>query len=314
MSKKVVNIIIFTIAGIGCLLSLWFSLNFDDNKKDLYHEVCSIQVNNPQMFAELEIANITTLPAFVSAKSEEYIALVSELKAKQYQRDVFYTYLVELKDLNEENFAEYKAQFSKRSSVLFAKSNYKDDFIKGFTGVNDYASLYGYILTLEKEYDVLKQSYLQDKAYVRSFNNMLTRVNNINDVVSETKKTNDLNTLQKDIKTAGREATLLNLSISFVYLIFFIAIAIVLTFSLIGIAMSIKSSYQVLLGGALLVVVFVISYLVSSPELSKSAITMGHTGSEVKWIEAGMLLAYTLLVGAILSIFVSPFINKIKKI
>ena len=314
MSKKVVNIIIFAIAGIGCLMSLWFSIKFDDNKKDLYYEVYSIQANNPAMVADLGAATITTLPDFVAAKSEEYNTLVLELKEKQYQRDVFYTYLVELKDLNEGSFAEYQAQFPQRAKALFAKSEHKDHFIKGFNNVKDYASLYGYTLSLEKEYDLVKQAYLQNKTYVRSFNNLLKRVGDINEVVSESKKTNDLNTLQKDIKSSGIEASLLNVAISFVYLIFFSAIAIVLLFSIISIVFSIKSSYQSLLGVALLVVIFVICYVAASPVLSKSAITMGHTPSEVKAIEAGLLLFYTLLVGAILSILVTPFINKIKKI
>ena len=314
MSKKIVNIIIFVIAGFGCLLSLWFSASFDDNKRDLFYEMNNIKENNQQMLIDFEAVTVATLPGFVTAKAEEQQKLSSNLKEKQYQKDVFYTYIVELKDLNEENFAEYKAQFPQRANLLFAKSERKNDFVNGFNSVKDYASLYPYITSLEKEYDILRQSYLQEKSYVRAYNNMMKRTNDINEVISESKKSNDLSTLQNDIKSATQEGSLLNTSILMVYSIFFLAIAMVLTFSIIGIAMSFKSSYQILLGGALLVVVLVIAYFMASPELTKSAIIEGHTVSEVKWIEAGLMLFYVLLFGAILSIFVSPLINKIKKV
>ena len=314
MSKKIINIIIFVIAGIGCLLSLWFSLGFDDNKRDLYYEINNIQEFNKPMLADFGAVTIATLPDFVSAKNTEYQSLMADIKSKQHQKDIFYTYLVELKDLNENSFLEYKAQFPERSKILFADSKFKEDFVNGFTSLKDYESLHKYILSLEKKYEVVKQDYLKEKNYIRAYANLLKRAGDINNVVSESKKTNDLNILQKDVKKAVSDGGLLNLSIIFVYLIFFIALALVLIFSIIGIATSIKSSYQVLLGAVLLVVVLVVGYFVASPELSKSAIVMGHTASEVKWIESGIILFYVLLIGAILSIFITPLINKFKKI
>ena len=314
MSKKLINIIIFLIAGIGCLLALWFSLSFDEKRKDLYYEINTIKGKNPQMITDIKAVTLATLPGFVAAKTDEYKNLAKDLKAKQLQRDIFYTYIVELKDLDEADFAEYQAQFSKRAAVLFAQSERKDNFVKGFNQVKNYASLYPYILSLENEYDVVKQSYLQEKNYERSFANLLKRVSNINDVVSESKKTADLSTLQNDIKSSTKEGSILNVSVSFVYIVFILAIALVVLFSLISVVMSIKSSYQILLWIALLVVVFVVGYFVSSSDLSKSAVAMGHSAGEVKWIGAGVITFYVLFIGSILSILISPFINKFKKI
>ena len=314
MNRKLVNIIVFVIAGIGCLLALWFSLSFNDSRKDLYNEINNIKGNNSQMITDVEAITLATLPDFVAAKTEEQKNLTVNLKAKQLQKDIFYTYIVELKDLDEAGFAEYQAQFSKRANVLFAQSERKDEFVNGFGRVNDYAALYPYILSLENKYDVVKQDYLKDKNYVRSFTNLLKRVSDINNVVSESKKISDLSSLQKDVKTSTKEGAILNVSITFVYIIFILAIALVVLFSLIGVAMSIKSSYQILLWIALLVVVFVAGYFISSGDLSKSAISMGHTPGEVKWIGAGVIAFYVLFIGAILSILVSPFINKFKKV
>ena len=314
MSKKIINIIVFVIAGISCLLALWFSMSFDDSKKDLYYEATIIEGSNPQVISDLQAVSIASLPAFVSAKTEDNIALSANLKEKQYQKDIFYTYIVELKDLNEDSFAEYKAQFSEHANFLFSKSDSKDKFVKGFDRVANFNDLNSYIHSLEEDYDVIKQDYLKDKTYLRAYGNLLKRSNDINDVVSESKKTADLSALQQDIKTAAKEVKLLNSSILFVYLIFFIAIAMVLFFSILGIITNFKTSYQILLWGALLVFIFIMGYFIASPELSKSAITLGYVDSEVRWIEAGLILFYTLLMGAILSIIVSPFINKIKKV
>jgi NADH:ubiquinone oxidoreductase subunit 6 (subunit J) len=314
MNKKIINIIVFVIAGIGCLLSLWFSVSFDDNKKDLYNEINNIRKNNTQMVTDLEALTPASLSGFVSTKIEEHKTLSTALKAKQLQKDIFYTYIVELKDLDEDGFANYKAQFPKNVTALFAQSELKDEFVTGFDRVSDYASLHSYILSLENKYDVLKQDYLKEKSYVRAFGNLLKRVGDINNVVSESKKATDLSTLQSSAKSFIKDGSILNLSITFVYIIFFTAIVSVLVFSILGVVSSIKSSYQILLWVLLLVLIFVIGYFVSSSELSKSAIAMGHTVGEVKWIGAGILTAYMLLFSALLSIIVSPFINKIKKV
>jgi hypothetical protein len=157
MSKKLVNIIVFVIAGIACLLALWFAMSFDDNRRDLYYEINSIKENNSQMIADFEAITLASLPNFVSEKTEEYKKLTTGLKAKQLQKDIFYTYIVELKDLDETNFAEYQAQFPKKANLLFAKSDRKDEFVNGFNRVKDYASLHSYILSLDNEYDVVKQ-------------------------------------------------------------------------------------------------------------------------------------------------------------
>jgi len=314
MSKKAVYIIVFLIAGLGSILPLWFSINFDANKKYFYDEINTIHKMNAQIITDFNDVTLATLPDFVDEKNKEYLSLTSDIKAKQLQKDIFYTYIVELNDLDENGFAKYKAKFPERSSLLFSQSERKDDFINGFNRVNDYISLHDYILSSESEYSVVKQDYLKQKIYARAFGNLLKRVHDINDVISESRKINDLNILQTDIKSFIREGFVLNLIVILLYTLLVIAIAMTLVFSFIRIATSVKSSYKILLGAVLLVVIFLIAYFVSSSELSQSAITLGHTLNQMKWIEAGIITSYVLFVGTILAILTTLFINKLKRI
>ncbi|MDR3047656.1 MAG: hypothetical protein LBU51_08625 [Bacteroidales bacterium] len=313
MTRKITNIIVFTIAGICCILALVFAMRFDDNKKSLYDEISVIKPVNETLITDFNNVNVANLPDFLVKQNENKLELNTALKAKQLQKDILYTYLTELNDLSAETFDAYKTDFVGKATSLFAKADQKDKYTSGFNGVKDFIALEGYINSLEDEYATVKQDYLAEKEYVHAYSNFVKRVSDINDIVSESKKTNDLASLQNDVNTSTSESGILNTSMAFVYIIFAIAILLVILFSLWGIISSFKTSYKALVAVVALVVVFVIGYFIASPELSRSAINMGHTASEVRWIESGVFITYLMLLGAVLSIAVSPLINKFRK-
>lgn len=314
MSKKIINIIIFVIAGIGCLLTLWFAMSFDDSKKDLYYEIEIIKDSNPQLLADFQATTPETLGAFTESLYAESARLGTELKEKQLQRDILYTYIVQLQDLkDEEGFMNYKSGFGNSSRILFNKSEKKDEYITGFNNVADFNTLPNYVTKLDDEYSAVKQTYLTQKDYIRSFNNFLKRVNEVNSILSDSRKSTELTALQGSVKSVVSEEKVLNWAVIFTYIVFIIAIAMVLLFALYQIIRSIKTSYKALLAALAIVVVLIIGYAVGSPELSKSAISLGMTPSEVKWIDAGIITFYVVFIGAILSIIISPLINKFKK-
>lgn len=314
MSKKIINIIIFVIAGIACLLALWFAVGFDDSKKDMYYEVGIIKETTPQILDEFQNVTPATLSAFVENQQATATELTNTLREEQLQKDILYTYIVQLRELNETTFSEYRSNFSANSASLFARADNRQAYINGFNSVGDYASLSGYISQLEKEYEVIKQDYLTKQDYSRSLNAFIKRTSDINTTVSENKKSSDLAALQSDVSSMKSEANTLNIAIILCYVVFLLAVGIVLAFSLYQIITNIKTSYKAILAVIAIVAVFLIGYLVASPELSKSAVAENLTPSDVKWIEAGVITTYVLLLGALLSIIITWFINKFKKV
>lgn len=315
MSKKIINIIIFVIAGIGCLLTLWFALSFDDNKKDLYYEIETIKNSNEQVLIDFQEITPENLNAFTESIQTESIRISNELKENQLQRDILYTFIVQLQDLNEEEaFLNYKSGFERSARILFNKSDKKENYISGFNNVSGFNTLPAFITRLEDEYSGVKQNYLVEKDYVRAYNNFLKRVQEINSILSDTRKSADLASLQASVKSVTSEERILNFAVLFTYIVFIIAIGLVILFSLYQVIRSIKTSYKALLAVMGMVLIMIIGYFIGSPELSKSAISMGMTPGEVKWIDAGIYTFYVVFIGAIISIIISPLINKIKKI
>ncbi|MDR2980041.1 MAG: hypothetical protein LBV02_06350 [Bacteroidales bacterium] len=313
MSNKVINIIIFTIAGIGCLLALWFSMSFNDDNKDLYYEIGTIKATNPQVLGDFNTVILDQLPEFVQKNNNELTKLNDDLKAEQLQKDILYTFIVQLKDLNENSFAEYKANFTSSSAILFAKSDKGNYYKESFNKVNAFADLQPFIQTLDAEYAVVKQDFLENKEYKVALEKFNARSKTITEVVSDTKRTADFDTLKSEVKSYERENKMMDWSMIFTYIIFIIAVGITLFFMVYQIAKNFRSSYQTLLGVLAIVIVFVIAYFASSDELSASAIREGLTGGDVKIIGAGIITTYVLLFGAIASIFIAMLIRKFKK-
>lgn len=314
MSRKIINIIIFVIAGIACLLTLWFAIGFDDNKEDLYYEAGIINENNPQLLADFKNVTLATLPAFVDQNLAQANEFNDIMKEEQLQKDILYTYIVQLQELTSETFPEYKTNFQSNSRVLFAKSDRSSDYISGFNNVTDFNSLPAYINNLESEYRTVKQNYLERKDYSRALNVFMKRASDINGVVSESKKIADLENLQNDVSQATSEAKTLNAAVIFTYIIFLLAIGLTLFFAIIQIAKNIKTSYKAILAILAIALVLVIGYFISSPDLSRSAIAENLTPNNVKWIGAGMITCYVVFIGAVASIIISSLMSKFKKV
>ena len=179
--------------------------------------------------------------------------------------------------------------------------------------INEFSELNGYINTLNEEYVLLKQSYITDKEHLRALNSFLGRTSLIAETVSKTKQSNQILELQEAIVSSTKAAKLLNLSIAFFYVTLFAAIVFAILFALFQIFANIKQSYQVFIAIAICILIF-IAYLVSSSDLTASAIKMGLTSSQIKMIGAGVITCYVFFFAAILSIIISWIINLFKKI
>ncbi|MDR1757976.1 MAG: hypothetical protein LBR51_03310 [Bacteroidales bacterium] len=315
MNKKIINIIIFTVAAIGCLLALWFAIRFDDAKKENYDTVSEINKVNPRLIADFKATSLEQLPQFVEKNQAELTELNKELKNAQLQRDIFYTYIHELKSIDETTFADYKANFPAHALALFAKADKPEKYIQGFNALKGYDDLLPYIYDLDSEYAGVKQAYLEKKEYAKSLGGFLAGADKIISTTSASKKATEYSALQSDVKSFLSEGRLINCAVVFLYVIFAIAILLIVAFSLYYLIVNIKSSYKALLGIALIAVLVLLGYVLSSGELSKSAIANGLTSQTVKWIGAGCITTYIALFAAILSILVAWFIGKfIKKV
>lgn len=85
MTHKNICIVIFVIAGIGCLLAVWFGFSYDESQRDLFREVAILKKANPALLEEFQQTTLQNLPDFV-AKNEQAIAEQREmLKHEQTQ-------------------------------------------------------------------------------------------------------------------------------------------------------------------------------------------------------------------------------------
>ncbi|MEG1555364.1 MAG: hypothetical protein RR356_01395, partial [Bacteroidales bacterium] len=150
------------------------------------------------------------------------------------------------------------------------------------------------------------------KQYVKSFNALVTRAELVNSTVSETKKAEELKTLQEDSKNFSSESSVLNITILLCYILMIAAIVLILIFATINIIANIKTSYKtifVLIGFAIIVG---IGYFISSPEVIPSALKMQLTAGDIKWVGAGLFTFYIVFFAAILSIIATVIISAIK--
>ena len=313
MSNKVLKIIIFAVAILDCLLALVFSFGFNNDKKDQFVQVRTIEAQNPQMVDELLAATPENLSAWVDSNSETIQKSNTESKAAQMQKDILFTYLSELKKITtEEALADYKAKFPEHSASLFAKADKKDDYIQGFANVNNLKDLEGYINKLEKEYDVVKQDFLVERNYLKAANGLVSTAATINDNPSANKKATDLAGLQDDLRSFRKSATLQNVFIILAYCLALVTVLLLLTFALLKIVKNFRSSYKILVVLALAAVVVLIGYLIGSSTLTPVALKNGMTASGFKMVNAAAFTLYVALFAAILSIIVTSIMNAVK--
>lgn len=311
MRNKIVSLLIFAVAGIACILAILFVIGFDQDNVAKYNEIGLINEKNPTMLVDFQAATPETLSEFYTKYQAEAATLSADLKQQQLQKDITYTYLVQLKDLDENTFADYKNNFATNAASLFAKSDNADKYIKEFNQISDFKNLNAYIKKLTDEYTVIKNNFLNQKDYVKAYNSLLAQTDLIS-TYTQTKKATELANFQDSVKNYIREGKILNSALVVIYIIFFATIGLLLLFSLIALVKDFKNSYKILIVLAVFALIVFLGYLLASPELSPSAIKAQMTSSEVKWIEAGEITVYVFFFGAILAALSSIVVSAIK--
>ncbi len=313
MKNRIINIVIFVVAILAVCVAIAFSFfSFDAEKKDNYIQAQEVKAQMPEMVSDLETATVETLPSVIEKYQKENQTRSENLKKVQLEKDILYTYLQDLKNLDENNFEAYKAKFPERSAGLFAKSENKQKYVDGFNGVQSYKDLENYVEDVNKDYTALKQEYLVERNFIKSANSLLGRADAINATASANKKAADLDSFQSDLKSFGKSAKLQNFFITLTYILLIGALALMVFFLLTNMIANFKTSYKILLGLVLLVVAFFIGYLIGTPTLSPSAIKAGMTSSGYKMVNAATFTVYVCLFVAVISIIVTLIMNAVK--
>lgn len=314
--RKIINITIFAIAGIACIFALVFSSGFDDKSKEKYFATSQVKEAAPEMLSDLADATVETLPDFIKKYQDVANSKSTENKKIQLHKELFYTYIVSLKDIgdNQSNFDTYVADFPSYSAKFIAEDVNAKEYMDGFTNIKSMSDLPQYITSLEDSYAIIKQDYLLTTFKIKAINSILEEVIKINSIVSKNKKEIDLKDFQKANKDYQTQESTLNVAMIGSYIIFFITIGLLLFFSVYQIAKNLKSSLGVVLGVLLLAIVAIIGCFVSSGELTEIAAKLQTTPAEMKWIGSSLIVFYFVFFGTILAIIGSLVMNTIKKI
>lgn len=313
MKNRIITIVIFAVAILACCLAIAFSFfSFDADKKVEYIQTQEVRAQSPELVAELQTATLESLPSVIEKYQKENQERSENLKGVQMEKDILYTYLQDLKNLDENNFEAYKAKFPERSAALFVKSENKQKYVDGFNGVSTYKDLEGYIEEVNEDYTAIKQSYLIERNYIKSSNALINKAAMINDNASASKKASDWEAFQNDLSSFGKSAKLQNCFIFLTYILGLGAAFLMVFFLLKNMITNFKTSYKILVGLLFLVITFFIGYLVGTPTLSLSAIKAGMTGSGYKMVNAAVFTVYVCLFVAIMSIIVTLIMNAVK--
>ncbi|MBR0304940.1 MAG: hypothetical protein IJQ94_04785 [Bacteroidales bacterium] len=312
MRDKIIKITIFAVAILDCILALTFAFTFNEEKKDNYSQVQLIQAQNPTMLDDFATATTESLPELVAKYQASNKNLSDSLKGVQLQKDILYTYLQDLKGLDENNFEQYKADFPSRAESLFAKCDKKQAYVDGFNAVKTFKDLEVYLRQIENEYASLKQSYLEGCNYLKAANSLVSRADMINASASVNKKEADLAEMQKDLNSFKSSAKLQILFMVIGYCLGGLTLFLMLFFALAKIVKEFKTSYKILVVLALLALVVFIGYAVGSPVLTPSAIKMGLSVSGFKMVNAAAFTLYVCILSALLAIFGMAIVNAIK--
>jgi uncharacterized protein (DUF885 family) len=313
--RKIVNITVFAIAGIACILALVFSSGFDDKSKEKYFATSHVKEASPEMLSDLADATVQTLPDFIKKYQDLIITKTTENSKIQLQKEILYTFIASLKDLDDDQakFDVYKAEFPSFSSKLNAEDVTSKKYTDEFSKVKTLEDLPNYITNLENDYAFIKQDYLVSSNQIKAMGFILKDVSTIDAIVSKNKKEIDLKSFQIAIKDYQKQETVLNFAMTASYIVFFITIGLLLVFSIYQIVKNFKSSMGAIFGVLILVVVAIIGYFVSPDQLTDTAIKMQTTPNEMKWIGAGLIVFYFVFFGTILAIIGSLVMNTVKK-
>lgn len=315
MYRKIVNIVVFTIAIIACVLAVIFATKFDDEKVTQYKAVCVLHDNAQGQEVLNQVASATpeTLPECVEQSQNFYNSLDDALRAEKKVKETFYDYVATLQTLNAETFDEFKANYPGNVQEALVVFDTTHQFEQEFANINSYEDLASYMISLEQSYNVTRQSYLQKEEVRNALKTVQDNLTTIAEYNSKDKKAEELALLQNDIKNyQTMSGKLFDPAVILFYVLLAITLGAMIVFALINVITNFKTSYKGLLGILALLIVFGISYAMASPELSDVFVKLQIAPETARAIEAGCYTCYAVFFTAILAIIVSPIVNSIR--
>lgn len=313
MTRKIINIVIFAVAIIACALAIVFAAMFDSDKINQYKAVGVLQTNNQELLDELAATTPETLSAYVEKLQTVASELDGELRSEKKAKENFYDYVSTLKALNADNFEDFKANYPADAQSVLDQFDTAGIYVEQFSKVADYAALTNYLVTLEPEYNAVRQAYLQKEAYRNALKVVQDATTAIAELHSADLKATQLAEFKDFVsKSQMSSSKLLNSSFYVFYLMLFFAIASLLVFAIVRIVKDIKTSYKVLLAILAMVVVFLITFLCASPALDDVFIKLQIAPETARLIEAAIYFTYIIFVVAILTIIVAPIVRTIR--
>ena len=313
MTRRIVNIVIFAIAGIACVLAIIFAAMFNSDKINQYKAVGVLNDNNPELISDLSKATPETLPAYVEKCQTVAAELDGELRSEKKAKENFYDYLSTLKALNEDNFDGFKAAYPANVKTLLDQFDTAGVYVEQFNKVNDHKALTTYLIDLERDYNTVRQAYLKKEAYRNALKVVQDATNNIAETNSAELKANLLSDFQGFAHSSLVSSNkILNTSFILFYVMLLFAIASLLTFAIVRLVKNIKTSYKALIAIVALVVLFLITYLIASPTLDDVFIKLQISGEEARLIEAAVYFTYVVFAAAIITIIAAPIISAIR--
>ena len=313
MTRRIVNIVIFAIAAIACVLAIIYAAMFDSDKINQYKAVGVLHDNNPELISELSAATAETLPAYVEKCQTVASELDGELRSEKKAKENFYDYLSTLKALNADNFDGFKAGYPANVKVLLEQFDAEGKYVEEFSKVSDYKGLTNYLVDLEQEYNAVRQAYLQKETYRNSLKVVQDATTAIAELNSAELKASQLADFQNFVhKSQVSSNKLLNASFYLFYIMLFFAIAALLFFAIMRMAKNLKTSYKALVAIVALVVLFVICYLCASPILDDVFIKLQIAPETARLIEAAVYFTYVVFFAAIVTIIAAPIVSAIR--
>lgn len=315
MYRKIINIVVFAVAIVACVLAVIFAAKFDSEKITQYKAVCVLHENEQgqELLNQVASATAETLPQCVEQSQNVYGVMDDELKAEKKVKETFYDYVATLQALNADNFDEFKANYPGNVQEALTVFDTTHQFEQEFANINSYNDLATYLISLEQSYNVTRQSYLKKEEVRNALKTVQDNLTTIAEYNSKDKKAEELQVLQNDManyQTMSKK--LFDPALFLFYLMLAITVGAMLIFALINVVTNFKTAYKGLLGILALVVIFAISYAIASPELSDVFIKLQISPETGRAIEAGCYTCYIVFAIAILAIIVSPIVNSIR--
>ena len=313
MTRRIVNIVIFAIAAIACVLAIIYAAMFDSDKINQYKAVGVLHDNNPELLSDLSATTPETLPAYVEKCQTVSSELDGELRSEKKAKENFYDYPSTLKALNADNFDAFKAGYPANVKSLLDQFDTEGKYVEEFAKVSDYKGLTKYLVDLEQEYNTVRQAYLQKENYRNSLKVVQDATTAIAELNSAELKESQLADFQNFAhKSQVSSNKLLNTSFYLFYIMLIFAIAALLFFAIMRIAKNLKTSYKALVAIVALVVLFVICYLCASPVLDDVFIKLQIAPETARLIEAAVYFTYVVFFAAIVTIIAAPIVSAIR--